>query len=130
MSGIPEVLVEKILMTAMQLRNLELCEEIRRVVGVIELTREAYSLLSSSRNMHVYELVAASEETLVGAAPDTSSFSSFRDWKHAYNEWMHSNPDFACRQCWPRSVKNKIRNRGTNRERLNRRLSRALEEQR
>lgn len=113
MGEIPEVLVIRMTRDAMQLRNMELCAEIRRVGSVIELTRMTHT----DANMYVCELLISSEETLIGGAPDPMRYETFRMWKTDYNAWLRSNLDFECKQCWPRTVKRKVRARGTNRER-------------
>ena len=98
MPDIPDEIVNRILRDAMQLRNLEMCEEIRRNVAVVKLAERDYGRASS----RTFEFLSAAEECYVASAPRPGRYRSHVDWIRDYRRWQSENRDFEYRQAWPK----------------------------
>jgi hypothetical protein len=98
MSNIPTRIVFKIILDAMQLRNLELCEEIRRNVAIYKLANQLFGFNS----FKIREFITAAEEIYIGHAPITDHYNKHKDWLADYKKWHKDNPGFIYRQKWPK----------------------------
>jgi len=96
--NLPENIANKILMDAMQLRNIDLCEELRRNVDVYMLAIKDYGL----KNSKVWESIEAAEERYIGGAPDVCDFDKHMDWLKEYKKWKRENKTFVSRQKFPK----------------------------
>lgn len=97
MTNLPDEIIDKILLDAMQLRNLRLCEEVRRNIAVVQLAERDYG----RANSRIFEFLSAAEECYVAGAPRPCRFQSHVDWLRSYEKWQTEHSDFEYRQVWP-----------------------------
>ena len=94
---LPTEIVEKITLDAHQLRNLELCEELKRNVAVYQLANE----LLGHGSWKTSEFLRYAEEMFVGNAPDVCNYKTHNDWLNDYKKWKRQNL-ITYRKKWPK----------------------------
>ncbi len=97
---IPLELVRKISRDAIQLRNLHLCQEIRCTMRVVQKARIFFGHRSLTRGYLKY-----THEVVVGGAPDTPNFATYRQYELEYAKWRLSQKDYTYNQPWPKNIR-------------------------
>ena len=95
-SKIPKNLVEKILMDAMQLRNLELCNEIKQTMKVVNYCKKYFG-----KRWPNPEYLKFIHEIVISGAPDPTTFKSYLNYIKKYKEWRLLNFDYVYNINWP-----------------------------
>ena len=97
---VPEEIVNRIVMDARQLRNLETCNEIRRIQTVSEVSVVFFGKTMGS----LPRQLQLTYEILVQGAPDSAYFDTERGYERAYAEWREQNKNNMMWKSWPRSA--------------------------